>query len=251
MSGTPDLTSLNAGERAVLALLAQGHTAKSIAAITGRTLGSVNERLREARRKTGVGSSRELARALAAQENGDKQIGMAGPASPAPVMSPRAVPHHAGGILIGVLTMIVVILSALALLPSPQETPAADPLLGGLVRPAGETAEGLYTRLRAEPVDAAWAPQAEAGLRTRFLKIPSIAGDRLRVTCRTTLCEVAGVLVAADAAALDRAYAEIQGKDLRADMRNLGFTGDGPIGFGASAGSKVESRFYAYLTRRR
>ncbi|MBN8809286.1 MAG: hypothetical protein J0I47_13775 [Sphingomonas sp.] len=59
-----DLTSLNAAEREALALLASGHTAKSIATLTGRTEAAVNERLRDARRKTGVGSSRELARLL-------------------------------------------------------------------------------------------------------------------------------------------------------------------------------------------
>ena len=72
-----DFSRLNAAERTVLDLLAQGHTAKSIATITDRSVGSVNERLREARRKTGVGSSRELARLLAAQENRDELIGMA------------------------------------------------------------------------------------------------------------------------------------------------------------------------------
>lgn len=74
-----DLSRLTPGERQVLALLAQGHTAKSVAALTGASLHSVNERLREARRKTGVGSSRELARRLAEgpQENRDEQIGVA------------------------------------------------------------------------------------------------------------------------------------------------------------------------------
>jgi hypothetical protein len=40
-------------------------------------VGTVNERLRGARRKTGVGSSRELARMFAAQENRDELIGVA------------------------------------------------------------------------------------------------------------------------------------------------------------------------------
>ena len=56
-----DLSRLNEAERRVLGLLAEGHTAKSIANTIGSTPAAVNERLREARRKTGVGSSRELA----------------------------------------------------------------------------------------------------------------------------------------------------------------------------------------------
>lgn len=87
---TPDLHLLSDAERQVLALLAQGHTAKSIAAATGRTENAVNERLREARRKTGVGSSRELARLLA-QENRDEEIEVAAPAptASAPGRTPR------------------------------------------------------------------------------------------------------------------------------------------------------------------
>lgn len=55
-------------------MLAEGHTAKSIAKRLGRTESSINERLRDARRKTGVGSSRELARLLDAQEYWDRKI---------------------------------------------------------------------------------------------------------------------------------------------------------------------------------
>ncbi len=68
---------LNEPERKVLLLLAQGHTVKSIARQTGWTAPAVNERLRSARQKTGVGSSRELAR-LITQENEDTKIGLAG-----------------------------------------------------------------------------------------------------------------------------------------------------------------------------
>lgn len=79
---TADLSRLSEGERRVLLLLAEGHTAKSIAAETGLSVHAVNERLREARGKTGLGSSRELARMLreeggpGGQEIWDKQIGV-------------------------------------------------------------------------------------------------------------------------------------------------------------------------------
>ncbi|MDR6626033.1 hypothetical protein [Caulobacter segnis] len=73
----PDLSRLSDAERRALLLLSQGHTAKSAAALLDTTEAAVNERLREARRKTGVGSSRELAR-LVSQETRDEKIGVAG-----------------------------------------------------------------------------------------------------------------------------------------------------------------------------
>jgi len=71
--------ALTESELEILRLLAAGHTAKSIAARLGRTETAVNERLRDARRKTGIGSSRELARLLAAQKILDKNIDLPPP----------------------------------------------------------------------------------------------------------------------------------------------------------------------------
>lgn len=68
------LASLTDKEQEVLRLLTAGHTVKSIAVRLGRSEASINERLRDARRKTGVGSSRELARILDAQKIWDKNI---------------------------------------------------------------------------------------------------------------------------------------------------------------------------------
>jgi len=69
-------------EKCLLKLLAQGHTAKSIALSTGLTESAVHERLRSARRKAGAPSSRELARLVASKDDGlppknrDKFIGI-------------------------------------------------------------------------------------------------------------------------------------------------------------------------------
>lgn len=62
----------------ILRLLVAGHTVKTIAARLGRSETSINERLRSARRKTGVGSSRELARLLDLQKNCDENIDLSG-----------------------------------------------------------------------------------------------------------------------------------------------------------------------------
>lgn len=86
------LAALNDNELEVLRLLASGHTAKSIAASLGRSETAINERLREARRKTGVGSSRELARLLDARKIWDKNIDLPAVAQTAEAVSvPRRV----------------------------------------------------------------------------------------------------------------------------------------------------------------
>lgn len=69
------LGELTDREREVLRLLASGHTVKSIAVLLGRSEASIHERLRDARRKTGVGSSRELARLLDARQAGPEVAG--------------------------------------------------------------------------------------------------------------------------------------------------------------------------------
>jgi DNA-binding CsgD family transcriptional regulator len=73
--------ALTEKELEILRLLAGGHTVKSIATGLGRSEASINERLREARRKTGVGSSRELARLLAEQKIWDRKIDLSGDGS--------------------------------------------------------------------------------------------------------------------------------------------------------------------------
>jgi DNA-binding CsgD family transcriptional regulator len=66
-----EAANLSEREREVLRLLAQGHDAKSSAAFLEISGHAVNERLREARRKLGVTSSREAARLLIAFEGSD------------------------------------------------------------------------------------------------------------------------------------------------------------------------------------
>jgi DNA-binding CsgD family transcriptional regulator len=88
--GRGGIDGLNPAEIEVLRLLAAGHTIKSIAASLGRTETAINERLRSARRKTGIGSSRELARRLEAQEIWDRKIELPSAAAPATVPVPPA-----------------------------------------------------------------------------------------------------------------------------------------------------------------
>jgi DNA-binding CsgD family transcriptional regulator len=66
------VTTLSEREKQVLRLLLHGHDAKSVARELGLSVHTVNEHLREARRKTGVSSSREAARRLA--QSGDTEF---------------------------------------------------------------------------------------------------------------------------------------------------------------------------------
>lgn len=72
-------------EKEILRLLSRGHDAKSAATIMNVSVNSINERLREVRRKLGTTSSREAARTLLeaeasnSQEVWDKEIGLDAP----------------------------------------------------------------------------------------------------------------------------------------------------------------------------
>jgi DNA-binding CsgD family transcriptional regulator len=193
-----DLSRLNNAERGVLRLLAEGHTAKSIATELETTPAAINERLREARRKTGVGSSRELARLLKAQENRHEQIGVGRESSPGAGSLPTdAEPRR---LQTGVFTMIALFLAmavgAAALMPQPPATlNEVEPLTGTPI-PSGPDPAALHARIRAEPRDASWAPQMEAAIRARAMQLPLIGkeGNELRVTCASDLCEIAGTI---------------------------------------------------------
>jgi DNA-binding CsgD family transcriptional regulator len=84
------IDTLTEKELEILRLLTAGHTVKSIAVRLGRSETSINERLRDARRKTGIGSSRELARRLDAQKVWDKKIDLSarGPTGDRSAQSP-------------------------------------------------------------------------------------------------------------------------------------------------------------------
>ena len=64
-----EVASLSEREREVLRLLLRGHTAKSAAIELDLSVHTVNDYLREARKKLGVGSSKAAARLLEKAEN--------------------------------------------------------------------------------------------------------------------------------------------------------------------------------------
>lgn len=136
--------TLNDGELQVLRLLAAGHTVKSIAVTLDRSQASINERLRDARRKSGVGSSRELARLIAAQKIWDEKTDLSpddGPTHDRDQPSPLEVPRSRGKtLMLAALPIAALALGlsathlvgdATAVAPAPASAPADQPLLAG------------------------------------------------------------------------------------------------------------------------
>jgi len=96
---TPAPQSLTEKEKETLRLLLQGYDAKSMARHLGLSVHTINERLRDARRKLGTSSSREAARLLRESEApapellGDKSFGAA-PGAAAPHVLPQPAQRH-------------------------------------------------------------------------------------------------------------------------------------------------------------
>lgn len=118
------LATLTDKEKETLRLIVRGHDAKSIANALELSVHTINDRLRAARRKLSVTSSREAARLLLAQEDAaphfhaDTDLGSASTADadadrPPSATGRRAV-HPAIPVIAGVCIMLT-ILAALAL----------------------------------------------------------------------------------------------------------------------------------------
>lgn len=126
---------LSESEKAVLRRLAHGHDVKSAAGELGISVHAVNERLRTARRKLAVSSSREAARLLAAAElqapNSpvDKKIGVAVPGGQLEAQSQESVGAKRTFALAmgGLCTMLLVIMIAMFATAS-QKTSESGPL---------------------------------------------------------------------------------------------------------------------------
>jgi DNA-binding CsgD family transcriptional regulator len=136
-AGYQDLTEK---EKQTLRLIVRGHDAKSTARHLGLSVHTVNERLRDARRKLEVSSSREAARLLLDKEGegpqklGDKQMGDAAAVQPVTIDVTDPVEMPAFGmssrvvwLIAGVVIMsVVVAILALAVLPQSATTSASS-----------------------------------------------------------------------------------------------------------------------------
>jgi DNA-binding CsgD family transcriptional regulator len=227
------LGRLNEAERQVLLLLAEGHTAKSVANELGSTPAAVNERLREARRKTGVGSSRELARLLKSQEIRHDELGIVSTsaAGAAPPLGNARSRRSRTGVVTMVFISLVAAAGAAALFAGQAPLKEVDPLLGTPLQ-TGPDPAALHAQVRAERRDPEWASKTEVAARARLLQISPVgtAGNELRVLCAATLCEFAGTFLQPEPAPskydadtpVNRAVSDLQGKSLSDDFSKLG-----------------------------
>ncbi|MBX7491837.1 DUF4019 domain-containing protein [Qipengyuania sp. 1NDW9] len=153
--------ALSDKEKETLRLMVRGHDAKSMARELSLSVHTINDRLRAARRKLGVTSSREAARLVfehegEAPENlADKELGSAQAAArPDPFIHSKTAPRRAiwiGGILV---MLTIAIAAALALGGHPAtERPEGDPAT------AVETV--LVERFEAEALE--WLALVDAG----------------------------------------------------------------------------------------
>jgi DNA-binding CsgD family transcriptional regulator len=173
------IQALTEKEKQALRLLLGGHDAKSMATQLGLSVHTINERLREARRKLGVSSSKAAARVLreveAPQLLGDKISGDAGAGlsvqtfDPGPAHSPRA------AWTIGGFAMITLFVAALAL---SSTGPAAPPAQATATAPETAVAESEASRAARDwlaLVDAQKWPDSWAATAGSFRKVNTVA----------------------------------------------------------------------------
>ena len=186
---TTVLDTLTEKEKQTLRLILRGHDAKSSAQELGLSVHTVNERLRDARRKLGVTSSREAARRLLAEEGGetpeslgDKALGDAAEGSGAAEAAASATQRRAWfgfgpGLaltLAGVLAMSL-ILAALFLPASPLSVLAPAPAVSAAATAeadagaAARAAEAFLTLID----ESRWA-ESYAATGTQFRKLNSL-----------------------------------------------------------------------------
>lgn len=254
------LDRLNPVERDLLGLLGRGHTAKSIATLRSVSEAAVNERFRSARRKTGIGSSREIARLIVAQENRHDFIDLAPPATPGPELPRPDAPRRASPIRWR-LPMTAAVLLAAAILAQQTAVPPERPLppaAAAMFAPQEPSPDlvALRAEIAAGPANPAWSSATEAALSRAYHRVtdPTGALVSLDVTCNASLCEVLGVsrdgLAGADINALTEA---VQGREVNESIMAMKLdnivhsfhsTGDGP---GAEVAATVV--FAAYWRR--
>lgn len=133
MPARQGIAALTEKEKQTLRLIVRGHDAKSVAVTLGLSVHTINERLRDARRKLMVSSSREAARLLLAAEGipenlGDNRTGEdAGTAANDVEAAPddgAAPARRRLPVLIGVMLMTLALgLLALTLMPGTTQAP--------------------------------------------------------------------------------------------------------------------------------
>jgi len=174
------LGALTEKEKATLRLIVRGHDAKSVARTLGLSVHTINERLRDARRKVAVTSSREAARllfeaeaaAVLPQSGGDNEIGDGGrplpvEEEPAPIVGVR---RRWRRWLIPGVTLMLPALALLTLVTMAEvgSPPAAAP--AAIDNPAAVDAAQRFLTL----IDASRWPESYAATGAAFRKVNTV-----------------------------------------------------------------------------
>lgn len=165
--------ALTEKEKETLRLLVNGYDAKSMARHLGLSVHTVNERMRDARRKMATSSSREAARLLHELEGrtpeffGDKDLGDASTAAPAQVILQPAQGfgnwRRTGWIIGGSVMTIILALTALSALSGGADAPAAAPSATSSAQaPAASAALQWLALVDGEDWNGAWAETGQS-----------------------------------------------------------------------------------------
>lgn len=193
---TDDLWGLTDREKQTLRLIVRGHDAKSIARTLDLSIHTINERLRDARRKMAVPSSREAARLLfeaegaSPQSLGDGQIGAHAVA--APVDQAAGPAWRRPALIIGVLlmTLLLGLLALVAAPPAAQAPASTEVVRTDVVR----SAQAWLELLDQSKWDDSYRGTGAAFRKLNTLKMWSDASERVRkplgaVVSRTLLSQ--------------------------------------------------------------
>ena len=162
-------------EKETLRLLVNGYDAKSMARHLGLSVHTINERLRDARRKMAVSSSREAARLVRAEEHrvpqllGDERLGEAAAIDAVPDLAPAdEVPgsrlRRFGWIVGGIAMSLTLALLAFSAMSGTAQAPSVAPPAAVM----SDTAAADSARLWLELGDAGRWDDAYAGTSAAF-----------------------------------------------------------------------------------
>jgi DNA-binding CsgD family transcriptional regulator len=172
--------ALTEKEKQTLRLLLAGHDAKSMARHFGLSVHTINERLRDARRKLSASSSREAARLLREAEGADPQLLGDDGIGDAPAARPRQEgvtakpgPHRRAAWAIGGIAMISLAIAALALSAAPQHRPATAAQSAPAPVAVAEAPATQAARAWLALVDAEKWQESFAGTTQRFQTVNS------------------------------------------------------------------------------
>ena len=148
---------------------------------------------------------------------------------------------------------------AAALMTQAPQAPTneIDPLIGAPLQRGPEPVE-LHARLRAEPRDSQWAGRMEQQIEARLMSLPLVGkdGNALRVTCASTLCEIAGTLIAPPSkkeqedqnSQYSRTVRDLQVPPLTDDLARLGLKVETDL-FTGGKGTPDRLAFLLYYSR--